>query len=69
MSRLKANTPILTREQAITVDAERGAVAWWSGEGRYIDPDTDEVDWFDKRCELAQIAYIAGYKAAKGESA
>lgn len=37
----------------------------WRSEGVYIDPDTDEVDWFDKRAELAQIAFIAGRKSAR----
>jgi hypothetical protein len=67
--RLKTNDRILTKDQAIAADAERGAVAWWASEGRYIDPDTDEVDWFDKRGDLAHMAFVAGYKAAKSESA
>lgn len=36
---------------------------WWRDEGRMIDPDTDDVPWFDKREALANIAYEAGWKA------
>ena len=44
--------------------AERLAVEWVRAEGRLIDPDTDEVDWFDKRIELMERAFIAGYRAS-----
>ncbi len=40
------------------------AMEWWRSDGLYIDPDTEEVDWYDKRRELAEIAYVAGYKKA-----
>ena len=43
------------------------AQEWWKSDGVYIDPDTEDVDWFDKRRELAQIAFIAGYKNAQAE--
>lgn len=36
--------------------------AWWSTDGRFIDPDTSDVDWFDKRKELAAVAFLAGMK-------
>ena len=36
---------------------------WWSTDGRYIDPDTEDVPWFDKRKELAALAFIAGRKS------
>lgn len=42
--------------------SESMASEWWRTEGIYIDPDTEDVDWYDKRAELAQMAYIAGYK-------
>lgn len=35
---------------------------WWDSTGKYIDPDTDDVSWFDKRKELAGHAYQAGRK-------
>lgn len=41
---------------------DKAARAWWLKDGVYIDPDTEDVDWYDKRAELAQMAYIAGYK-------
>lgn len=37
---------------------------WWADDGQYVDPDTDDVPWFDKRKELAAIAYAAGRKSA-----
>ncbi len=43
------------------------AQEWWKADGVYIDPDTEDVDWFDKRRELAQFAFIAGYKNAQAE--
>lgn len=27
---------------------------WWSREGRFIDPDTEDVPWFDKRKVLSR---------------
>jgi hypothetical protein len=30
---------------------------WWQRDGRYFDPDTDDVPWFDKRKELAEYAW------------
>lgn len=33
---------------------------WWSDEGQYLDPDTDDVPWFDKRRGLAEMAFHAG---------
>jgi 8-oxo-dGTP diphosphatase len=44
--------------------AESLAMEWWRADGLYIDPDTEEVDWYDKRRELAEMAFIAGYKKA-----
>ena len=53
-----------TSDQKIAAIADKQAIEWWRSEGIYIDPDTEDVDWYDKRSELAQIAFIAGYKAA-----
>lgn len=43
--------------------AEVLAGKWWDAAGRFIDPDTDDVSWYDKREELAKLAFIAGMKA------
>lgn len=59
----------LTKEQQTMVLAEKWAAEWWRTEGTYIDPDTEDVDWYDKRSELAQMAYIAGFKQGAGRRA
>lgn len=38
---------------------------WWRKDGVYLDPDSSEVDWYDKRKELAAYAYLAGFAAGK----
>jgi uncharacterized coiled-coil DUF342 family protein len=38
---------------------------WWSEDGKYIDPDTSDVGWFDKRGELAMLAFIKGYRIGR----
>lgn len=38
--------------------------SWWASDGRFIDPDIDDVPWFDKRKELCAIAWLAAQKAA-----
>ena len=30
---------------------------WWSSRGQYLDPDTDDVPWFDKRRGLAEMVW------------
>ena len=35
---------------------------WWQEEGKMIDPDTEDVPWFDKRQVLADLAFEAGIK-------
>ena len=30
---------------------------WWERDGRFFDPDTDDVHWFDKRKSLAEYAF------------
>jgi len=56
----------LKPEQQIAVDAARMASDWWRTEGQYLDfnPEMD-LDWYEKRSDLAKLAYISGYKAAK----
>ena len=58
----------LDPQRQIEVESSNFAMDWWREEGVYIDPDTEDVDWHDKRGELAQMAYIAGYKKAKGSA-
>lgn len=37
---------------------------WWARRGQKIDPDTEDVSWFDKRKGLAVEAFIAGWRQA-----
>lgn len=30
---------------------------WWGREGRFIDPDTSDIPWYDKRRALAEHAF------------
>lgn len=39
-----------------------GFEKWWAEEGRSLDPDTEDVPWFDKRKGLAESAFEAGIK-------
>lgn len=52
------------RRPAASSSPESLAIEWWKADGLYIDPDTEDVDWYDKRRELAQIAFVAGYQKA-----
>jgi hypothetical protein len=45
-------------------EIEFKAVDWWNAEGKIIDPDTEDVPWYDKRGLLAQIAFCAGFASA-----
>lgn len=38
---------------------------WWDREGKYLDPDTDDVSWFDKRKGLAALAFNAALVLSK----
>jgi hypothetical protein len=38
---------------------------WWNKEGRFYDPDTEDVPWFDKRKVLAELAFVAGMEASR----
>jgi hypothetical protein len=40
-----------------------GFEKWWRERGRSLDPDTEDVPWFDKREALAHIAFDEGIKA------
>lgn len=38
---------------------------WWEADGQFIDPDSSDVPWFDKRQELAEDAFLAGLEAER----
>lgn len=40
--------------------ADKDFVDWWTKEGFGIDPDFEDVPWYDKRQGLAAEAFIAG---------
>jgi hypothetical protein len=40
---------------------------WWQEDGRFYDPGTEDVPWFDKRKQLAEAAYAAGKKVGSLE--
>jgi len=39
-----------------------GFEKWWHEHGRNLDPDTEDVPWYDKREALAHIAFDEGIK-------
>ena len=39
-----------------------GFERWWQEEGRTLDPDTEDIPWFDKREGLAAQAFEAGIR-------
>lgn len=39
-----------------------GFEKWWQEQGRMLDPDTEDVPWFDKRESLAHLAFDEGVK-------
>ncbi len=48
----------LTAEQPTSAGTKLTAFDnWWGKDGKYFDPDTDDVSWFDKRKELAEYAW------------
>lgn len=42
---------------------------WWHRDGQYIDPDTSEVPWFDKRKALARMSFEAAMAASRNYTA
>jgi hypothetical protein len=42
-----------------------GFAKWWQEEGRMLDPDTEDVPWFDKREALAELAWNAAMRASE----
>lgn len=47
---------------------EVGFDKWWQEDGKMIDPDTEDVPWFDKRKGLAELAFEAGMKCGMARS-
>ena len=41
---------------------------WWAEDGRMYDPDTEDVPWFDKRKELAELAFAKGVEIGVARS-
>ncbi len=42
---------------------------WWQEDGKMIEPDTEDVPWFDKRKALAELAFEAGIKCGMARAA
>lgn len=42
---------------------------WWNKDGRFIDPDTSDVPWFDKRKGLAAYAFEAAMQMSRNYTA
>jgi hypothetical protein len=38
---------------------------WWQRDGKFIDPDTSDVPWFDKRKGLAAQAFDAAIQMSR----
>lgn len=41
---------------------------WWQETGKFLDPDTEDVPWFDKRRALAEAAFEAGIETGTARS-
>jgi hypothetical protein len=41
---------------------------WWADDGRFYDPDTEDVPWFDKSKELAELAFAKGIEIGMARS-
>ncbi len=41
---------------------------WWADEGRFYDPDTEDVPWFDKRKDLAELTFAKGVEIGMARS-
>jgi hypothetical protein len=68
-SRSKSAKKELTKEQEASKASSNASEEWWRKDGVYIDPDTEDVDWYDKRAELAKIAFMAGVAWARENNA
>jgi len=56
--------PKLTKENTMLVGFDK----WWQEDGRMLDPDTEDVPWFDKRKELAELAFAKGVEIGMARS-
>jgi len=45
-----------------------GFEKWWQEQGRSLDPDTEDVPWFDKREALAHIAFDEGIRIGMAQA-
>lgn len=41
----------------MSIEAE--FASWWHRTGKTLDPDTEDVSWYDKRKGLAEAAFVA----------
>lgn len=56
----RPETAVATSQPAPTATINEQFESWWSNGGRFIDPDSADVPWFDKRKGLAGYAFFAG---------
>jgi len=45
-----------------------GFEKWWTEQGRSLDPDTEDVPWYDKREALAHIAFDEGVRVGMAQA-
>lgn len=50
-------------------EQERLFEDWWKRDGKFIDPDTSDVPWFDKRKGLAAAAFEAAMAMSRNYTA
>lgn len=55
------------KELASAAAEELSFEQWWIETGRFYDPDTTDVSWYDKRESLAKLAYEAAIDEATKE--
>lgn len=49
--------------------AEAAFEEWWLRDGQFLDPDTSDVPWFDKRKELCGLAFLAAMAQSRNYTA
>lgn len=54
-------------EISVLTDDNHDFEEWWTREGKFIDPDTSDVPWFDKRKGLCAHAYYYGKKLGQAQ--
>lgn len=50
------------------MDSDKAFDKWWSEDGRMYDPDTEDVPCFDKRKDLAELAFKKGVEIGMARS-